>query len=156
MIVFQVKRGTKANMPSLSEGELYYATDEGRLYVGTSSSYIGILPEQDPVIKGEIGYDSIVSADSSVDWTDGNIQAITLTGNTTLTFTAPSKPGPITLIVKQDATGGRTLTFPSGINWLGASVPTLGTDANQVTIYKGGYYGPTYGYVMGGQVCGTV
>lgn len=156
MIVFQVKRGTKANMPSLSEGELYYATDEGRLYVGTSSSHVAVLPAADPVIDGSIGYDSIVAADSSVDWGDGNIQAITLTSNTTLTFTAPPKPGPITLIVKQDSTGSRTLTFPSGINWLGAALPTLGASANQVTIYKGGYYGSTYGYVMGGQVCGTV
>jgi hypothetical protein len=37
----------------------------------------------------------------------------------TLTFTAPSNPCNLMLMVKQDATGGRDLTFPATVKWLG-------------------------------------
>lgn len=43
----------------------------------------------------------------------------TLTGNVTLTLPTPSAltSGTITLVTTQDATGGRTITWPAGIKW---------------------------------------
>ncbi len=39
-IVLQVKRGTFANMPALSNGEFYLAQDTGNLYIGSA---LGVL-----------------------------------------------------------------------------------------------------------------
>jgi hypothetical protein len=39
------------------------------------------------------------------------------------------------LIVKQDATGGRTLTFGSVFKWAGGTAPTLSTGANEIDIF---------------------
>lgn len=43
----------------------------------------------------------------------------TLTGNVTLTLPTPlsSQSGTITLVVTQDATGNRTITWPAGLKW---------------------------------------
>lgn len=38
----QVKRGVKANLPALSEGELAFCTDTGELYVGGESKNIPV------------------------------------------------------------------------------------------------------------------
>ena len=68
-----------------------------------------------------------------VDWTAGNIQQITLTANCTgtSTFVAPSGPAMLRLLVKQDSTGSRTISWPSGVKWSGGA-PTLTTTANAV------------------------
>lgn len=44
----QIKRGLKANMPTLSEGELGFATDDKELYIGTDegNKFIGASPIQ--------------------------------------------------------------------------------------------------------------
>jgi len=80
----------------------------------------------------------------TIDWNNGNKQKITLTGNCTLTFTAPSGPCSLQLIVVQDGTGGRTLTYPASVKWAGGSPITLSTAANSVDIvsflYDGGSY----------------
>lgn len=58
-------------------------------------------------------------------------QKITLTGNCTLTFTPPPSAREVKLRFVQDATGGRTVTFPAGI--LG-SAPAISTTANSQTV----------------------
>ncbi|HZS43352.1 MAG TPA: hypothetical protein VFA52_04025 [Candidatus Paceibacterota bacterium] len=50
----QVLRGIKANMPILQTGELYFATDEAQLYVGTSSGNQLVLLHQLGVGNGGI------------------------------------------------------------------------------------------------------
>lgn len=73
----------------------------------------------------------------------GNIYRVTLTGNSTLTL--PSHPGTsngvmqVTVVVSQDTTGSRTLSFspPTGsILWSGGATPTVCSTANQRTIYQ--------------------
>ena len=62
---------------------------------------------------------------------------ITLTANCSFTFTNPSasgKMGQFTLIKKQDATGGRTVTWPLSAKWAGGVAPTLTSAANSVDI----------------------
>lgn len=85
----------------------------------------------------------------AIDWNNGRFQAITLTANATLTFTAPTngKPTTLSLRVIQNGTGGWTLTLPSGIKWPGGTDPVITAAAGAIDIisfeYRGaaGYYG---------------
>ena len=63
------------------------------------------------------------------------VATVTLGGNRTLANpTNIVDGGSYRLIVKQDATGGRTLTFGSAYKWAGGSVPILSTGANAVDV----------------------
>lgn len=76
------------------------------------------------------------------DVANGTIQKITLTGNVTFSaFANPVAGQSMTLIVTQDATGGRTLT--STMKFSGGS-KTLSTAANSVDIISVFYDGSTY------------
>jgi hypothetical protein len=74
--------------------------------------------------------------------TNGNILTLTLTGNLTINaFTNPISGQTITLIITQDATGGRTLT--STMKFAGGS-KTLSTAANATDILTISYIDTTY------------
>lgn len=84
--------------------------------------------------------------EDTINWTNGNFQESTLTNNCTFTFITPA--GPTTLILKliQDATGSRTVTFPTTVKWSGGTAPTLTTTPNSedlISFYFDGtnYYG---------------
>lgn len=71
----------------------------------------------------------------------GNVQLATLGSNvTTVTFlNLPSSDDyyELTLLLKQDGSGGRTVTgWPSGTIWPGGSAPTITSAANSVDIIK--------------------
>lgn len=58
----------------------------------------------------------------------------TLTGNTTFTFDNPVGAGRVssfTLLLTQDGTGGRTVTWPATVKWPGGAAPGLSTGANK-------------------------
>jgi hypothetical protein len=81
---------------------------------------------------------------TTLDLSTGNLLQVVLTGSTTLAFTNP-KIGTYIIKIKQDATGNRTLNFPT-IKWADAAVPTVTSTANAVDlltiIYDGvDYYG---------------
>jgi hypothetical protein len=63
----------------------------------------------------------------TLDWSTGNQGIVTLGGNRTLAFTNLQTGQRYTLWVKQDGTGGRTLTWPSYMIWDGGTAPTLAT-----------------------------
>lgn len=70
---------------------------------------------------------------------------LTMTGNVTLTFTAPAKVGMlVNLILIQDATGGRTVTWPSSVKWPGGAVNAPDTASNAKSIYQFIYDGTNY------------
>jgi hypothetical protein len=63
---------------------------------------------------------------------EGNVFDITLTANCTFTFSNPSASGTacsFTLILRQDGTGTRTVTWPASVDWAGGTAPTLTTTA---------------------------
>jgi hypothetical protein len=65
----------------------------------------------------------------------GGLHKITLTGNCTLTFPTGAVGKSFHLILKQDATGSRTVVWPSGAGgakWAGGTAPTLTTTAAAV------------------------
>lgn len=102
-----------------------------------------------PTVAGEAYFDGEVdngnsSTADTIDWTAGNKQKITLTGNCTFTFTDPS--GPCNLILKliQDGTGSRTVTWPATVKWPEGTAPTLSTAASSVDIVSFYWDGTNY------------
>jgi len=61
----------------------------------------------------------------TIDLANGTVQIITLTGNCVYTFPTPVAGKSFTLIHLQDATGSRTVTWPSTVDWPSATAPTL-------------------------------
>jgi hypothetical protein len=77
--------------------------------------------------------------------TSGYIKTITLTGNCTFTFTGATsgQVATLELVLTQDGTGGRTVTWPASVDWGNGTAPTLTTTAGSVsrlvfTSYNGG------------------
>jgi len=69
------------------------------------------------------------------DFNDSNNMVVTLAGNRTMANPSNLKDGAsYTIIVKQDATGSRTLSFGTAFKWAGGTAPTLSTGANAVDI----------------------
>ncbi|MGE3758605.1 MAG: hypothetical protein AB7H97_12655, partial [Pseudobdellovibrionaceae bacterium] len=73
-----------------------------------------------------------------------NIRRITLTGNATITlpaFTTPTaKVYSLTIFLKQDGTGSRTVTFAGNasdtVKWDSGTAPTISSTANKITILQ--------------------
>jgi hypothetical protein len=80
----------------------------------------------------------------TIDWTLGNKQSITMTGNCTFTFTAPTGPCDVRLKITQDGTGGRAITWPTSVKWPGGVAPTLSTTANDLNVVSLFYDGTNY------------
>lgn len=79
-----------------------------------------------------------VSGAVTIDVTAGNIQTMTLTGNvTSLTLSSPSPTGNfcyLSLLITQDGTGGRTVTFPASCKGTSGSTFSIsGTTASTMT-----------------------
>lgn len=74
----------------------------------------------------------------TLDLQNGNVFEVTLTENiTTLTLSNPpasGKGGAFSLILTQDATGGRTVTWPASVKWAGGTAPTLSTTASAIDV----------------------
>lgn len=69
------------------------------------------------------------------DFDAGNVQTVTLAGNRTLANPSNLKDGATYIvIVKQDATGSRTLSYGTAYKWPGGSPPVLTTTASAVDI----------------------
>lgn len=90
-------------------------------------------------------------ASQNINWTNGNLQRCTLTGNvTSSTFTAPSGvTNGLWLRISQDGTGSRTFAWPANVIWDRVTTPTLSTGASVVdsaffawdgTNYRGSFW----------------
>lgn len=77
------------------------------------------------------------AADPSIDLADGNVVDLTLDDSPTLTFTgaASGVACGFTLILRQDGTGGRTVTWPTSVVWPGGVAPTLTSTAAAVDVF---------------------
>jgi hypothetical protein len=65
--------------------------------------------------------------------TNGTVQIITLTGNATITMPTATSGKSFIMLLKQDATGGRTVTW-STVKWAGGTAPTITTTASRQDI----------------------
>jgi hypothetical protein len=82
-----------------------------------------------------------LSANSGTAYTinleNGNVFEITLTGNCTFTFSNPpasGKAGSFTLILKQDGTGSRSVTWPAAVKWDTGAIAALSTAASSTDV----------------------
>jgi len=67
----------------------------------------------------------------TIDWSTGNTFTVTLGGSRTIAFSNDVDGQLIKVRFLQDATGGRTLTWPAGLKWAGGSAPTLTATASK-------------------------
>ena len=78
------------------------------------------------------------AATIATDCNNGNVHEVTLTDNRTLGAPTNLQDGATYIwIIKQDATGSRTLAYNSVFKFSGGAVPTLSTAANSVDILTG-------------------
>lgn len=81
--------------------------------------------------------DTDSGATHTIDITTGNVHDVTLTANCTFTFSNPIATGDctsFTLILRQDATGSRTATWPASVKWPAGTAPTLTTTASGIDV----------------------
>jgi hypothetical protein len=100
------------------------------------------------------GYTEEVStANTSTAYTislaDGSFQVLTLTGNATITMPTATAGRSFILLLKQDGTGSRTVTW-STVKWPGGTAPTVTSTASKQDIYSffadgTNWYGTTVG-----------
>lgn len=87
---------------------------------------------------------------ATVTWATGGVKypnaTVTLGGNRTLAITGAVSGQSGTLVVKQDATGSRTLTLPAGskVRDGGSGAITLSTAANSIDVLSYYYDGTNY------------
>ncbi len=83
----------------------------------------------------------------NIDWTAGLKYVITMTANTTFTFTAPTGISQPQLLIVQGGSGSYVPTLPT-IKWTGGSVPTWSTAVGAVDIVSLLYTGGTTYYAI--------
>ena len=67
----------------------------------------------------------------AVDWNNGRVQYVTLGGSRTFTFSNGQDSGRYVLVITQDTTGSRSVTWPASVRWPGIRPPALTTTANK-------------------------
>lgn len=75
------------------------------------------------------------SATIDFDLDSSNLQEVVLGGNRTLTVTNSNVGQVFVVRIKQDATGSRTVTWFSTINWTNGVVPILTTTATKTDVF---------------------
>ncbi len=114
-----------------------------RLGLGTAAGATAVLTTTGEFDTGY--FDSGSSgATKSIDFTNGMLQLSTLSANTVYTFLNPIAGTTYTLLVKQDGTGSRTVTWPGTVTWQGGSAPTLTTTAGKQDICTFTWNGAAY------------
>lgn len=135
-----VKVATLTGVVKASSGVLAAATANTD-YLAPNLSNTAVSAVKTVTFNGEVDNGNSGTS-KNIDWTAGQKQKITMTGNATLSFTAPAGPCNLLLKVIQDATGSRTITWPT-MKWAGGA-PTLTTTAAGVDIISIYYDGSAY------------
>jgi hypothetical protein len=71
----------------------------------------------------------------TIDLANGTVQILTLTGNCTFTFPTATAGRSFIMLLKQDGTGSRTVTWPSAVKWPSATAPTITATASKLDKY---------------------
>lgn len=83
--------------------------------------------------------EGVVTANTGTAYTintaNGTVQILTLTGNCTFTFPTAVAGESFTLLLKQDGTGSRTVTWPAAVKWPGGTAPTITSTASKLDKY---------------------
>lgn len=150
-----LKLGGAANskiIPGATSLSLRNAADtEDNLYVDNDGN---VKVRKNLRVDTGVGYIDRVSngnfsASTDLDLATGNTQAgVLANANTIFVFLNPIAGAFYTLELKQDATGGRTVTWPSSVKWPGGTAPTLTTTAGRTDIISLYYNGTNFAGVL--------
>lgn len=101
---------------------------------GSSTSTLTNKTLGAPVITDytETRYTANTGTALTISLANGTIQDLTLTGNCTFTFPATSAGKSFVLLLRQDATGGRTVTWPASVKWPSSTAPTITATASKM------------------------
>jgi hypothetical protein len=81
----------------------------------------------------------------TINWTSGNEHKVILNSDTTASFSNPKTGGRYVLILKQDSTGSRLVTWPAAVLWPnGGGAPTLSTTGSKSDLFTFFYDGTNY------------
>jgi hypothetical protein len=80
-------------------------------------------------------YTANTSTAITVSLSNGTVQQLTLTGNATITMPSQGAGKSFIIMLKQDGTGSRSVTW-STVTWPGATAPTITGTANKQDIYS--------------------
>jgi len=73
---------------------------------------------------------------ATLDLSLGNFITATLTGSCTFSFSNPTTNAfAFTLVLTNDGTAGRTITWPAAVIWPSGSIPNRTTSANKTDVY---------------------
>lgn len=107
-----------------------------------------------PVTYSSIAYD-VDGATITFNLAASNWHTVTLGGNRTLALNGGTVGQQFSIVLVQDGTGSRTVTWFPGIKWPSATPPTLTTTAGGIDVFTfkvigaGVIYGFTAGQAMG-------
>lgn len=112
-----------------------------------------------PVVTGytETQNTSNSGSSSTISLTTGTVKNITLTANCTFTFPSPASGKSFLLILHQDGTGSRTVTWPASptLLWPDDQEPVLSTTASHTDIFSFVSDGTSWFGVAAGQNYGA-
>lgn len=76
------------------------------------------------------------TANTAIDLANGNVQVLTLNASTTISLSGATNATAcsISLYLKQDATGSRTITWPASVKWPSGAAPVLSTGATKIDL----------------------
>lgn len=92
----------------------------------------------------ELYDDGTATTDSTVNWSSGNEHKLTLGANITLAFSNGVVGGRYVLLLVQDSTGSRTVSWPAAVKWGNAGVSTLSTTGSTVDLFTFLFDGTSY------------
>jgi hypothetical protein len=132
---------TSANLISAVTDE----TGSGSLVFGTTPT----LTNQTVTNYTETAYTANSSTAITLALTNGTVQIITLTANATITMPTAAVGKSFILLLRQDATGSRTVTWTT-VNWAAGTAPTITSTASKQDIFSffsdgTSWYGVTVG-----------
>jgi hypothetical protein len=119
---------------------------------GSGANVLGTNPAiTNPTVTNyvETAYTASTSTALTVSLANGTIQILTLTANATITMPTAAAGKSFIIILRQDATGSRTVTWTT-VNWPAATAPTITSTASKQDIFSffsdgTSWYGTTIG-----------
>ena len=125
------------NLSGVTSVDVDGTTEATSSTTGVNKNAGGVSSAKNIVSGGQVGatINDIGNSGTTktVNWNDGNVQFLDMTGNVTLTLSNPISGFAYTLVIKQGA-GSQTVTWPAAVKWPGGTAPTLSVGAAAIDV----------------------